>query len=81
MKDIEILMKDGCTKAEAEKHLKRGTTIFTDFEENFDSYMQEWGINTEDQAEYKEMIETKKPMPDWGIVEDASKIYYIQYCL
>ena len=28
MTDIEILMMDGCTKSEAEKHLKNGTTVF-----------------------------------------------------
>ena len=33
-KQIEILMEDRCTKSEAEKHLKNGTTIFEDFEEN-----------------------------------------------
>lgn len=32
MTDVEILMKNGCTKTEAEKHLKNGSTIFTDFE-------------------------------------------------
>ena len=41
-KQIEILMEDRCTKSEAEKHLKNGTTIFEDFEENFDKYMKEW---------------------------------------
>ena len=40
--EIEILMEDRCTKSEAEKHLKNGTIIFEDFEENFDKYMEEW---------------------------------------
>ncbi len=53
MTDVEILMKNGCTKTEAEKHLKNG----------------------------KQMIEGKKILPDWGIVKDAGKVYYIAYCL
>lgn len=28
---IEILMDDGCTKSEAEKHLKNGSTMFYNF--------------------------------------------------
>ena len=28
MTDIEILIMDRCTKSEAEKHLKKGTTVF-----------------------------------------------------
>ena len=32
-KQIEILMEDRCTKSEAEKQLKNGTTIFDDLEE------------------------------------------------
>ena len=46
---IEILKEDRCTKSEAEKFLKSGTTIFEDFEENFDKYMQEFtsGMNIE----------------------------------
>ena len=35
--EIEILMEDRATKSEAEKLLKNGTTIFEDFEENFDN--------------------------------------------
>ena len=43
MNNIEILMKDGCTKSEAEKHLERGATVFDskDFEIHFDEYMEE----------------------------------------
>lgn len=31
-REIELLMLDRCTKSEAEKHLKNGSTIFEDFE-------------------------------------------------
>ena len=79
-REIEILMQDGCTRAEAEKHLKNGTTIFEDFEENFDKYMEEWSFDEEEKAEYRKMVAEKKPLTDWGIVEDG-RTYYIQYCL
>ena len=29
-REIAILMKDNCTKSEAEKHLKNGSIVFTD---------------------------------------------------
>ena len=78
---IEILMCDRCTKAEAEKHLEKGTTIFEDFEENFNEYMQEWGIDEESQELYRQMIDDKIPVEDWGIVEKDNKTYYIMYVL
>ena len=87
-KQIEILMEDRCTKSEAEKHLKNGTTIFEDFEENFDKYMEEWKYLAEDEEEYnnmvksyRNMIETGEPVTDWGVVKLEGKIYYIQYVL
>ena len=86
--DVDILMLDGCTKAESEKHLKNGTTIFKDFEENFDMYMDEWKASCIDDeeylemvAKYKNMIATGEPVTDWGIVKYGSKTYYIMYCL
>ena len=39
--EIEILMDNGSTKSEAENHLKKGTVVFDDFEENFDKYMED----------------------------------------
>lgn len=80
-KQIEILMYDRCTKSEAEKHLKNGTTIFEDFEENFDKYMEEWNIDEEDRNEYRKMAKEKIPATDWGIVEKNGKTYYIMYVL
>lgn len=80
-REIEILMMDGCTKAEAERYLKKDTSIFEDFEKWFDDYMEEWNIEPEDIPAYRKMIEEKIPVRDWGIVEDDGKTYYIQYCL
>ena len=88
-KQIEILMEDRCTKSEAEKHLKNGTTIFDDFEENFEKYMEEWKAgyaeDSEDYIEmvenYRNMIETGIPATDWGVVKLEGKTYYIMYVL
>ena len=65
-KQIEILMEDRCTKSEAEKHLKNGTTIFEDFEENFDKYMEEWKYLAEDEEEYNNMVESYRNMIETG---------------
>ena len=80
-REIELLMLDRCTKSEAEKHLKNGSTIFEDFEENIESYLDEWNIEEEDKDEYHKMVTDKIPARDWGIVEDNVKTYYIMYVL
>ena len=80
-REIELLMLDRCTKSEAEKHLKNGSTIFEDFEENIESYLDEWNIEEEDKDEYRKMVTDKIPARDWGIVEDNGKTYYIMYIL
>lgn len=80
-REIELLMLDRCTKSEAEKHLKNGSTVFEDFEENIESYLNEWGIKEEDKDEYRKMVTDKVPARDWGIVEDNGKTYYIMYVL
>lgn len=80
-REIELLMMDRCTKSEAEKHLKNGSTIFEDFEENIESYLDEWNIEEEDKDEYRKMVTDKIPARDWGIVEDNGKTYYIMYVL
>ena len=80
-KQIEILMEDRCTKSEAEKHLKNGTTIFDDFEEKCESYLDEWDIEEEEREAYRNMIETGIPATDWGVVKLEGKTYYIQYVL
>ena len=80
-KQIEILMEDRCTKSEAEKHLKNGTTIFEDFEEKCESYLDEWDIEEEEREAYRNMIETGIPATDWGVVKKDGKTYYIMYVL
>ena len=80
-REIEILMDDRCTRKEAEKHLKDGTIIFEDFEENLESYLDEWDIEEEEREAYRNMIETGIPVTDWGIVEKDGKTYYIMYVL
>ncbi|WP_270467104.1 hypothetical protein [Butyribacter intestini] len=80
-REIELLMLDRCTKSEAEKHLKNGSTIFEDFEENIESYLDEWNIEEEDKDEYRKMVTDKIPARDWGVVEDNGKTYYIMYVL
>lgn len=80
-KEIALLMLDRCTKSEAEKHLKNGSIIFEDFEENIESYLDEWNIEEEDKDEYRKMVTDKIPARDWGIVEDDGKTYYIMYVL
>ena len=80
-REIEILMEDRCTRAEAEKHLKDGTIIFEDFAENLESYLDEWDIEEEDREAYRKMVADKIPVADWGIVEQDGKTYYIEYAL
>lgn len=80
-REIEILMMDRCTKTDAEKHLKNGSIVFSDFEEHFDDYMKEWDIEEDEIPIYRKMIEEKIPVKDWGIVEDDGKTYYIMYVL
>lgn len=79
--DLEILMLDNCTKFDAIKHLKNGTMIFEDFEENFYIYMKEWNIEEEELLLYRKMIDEKIPVRDWSIVENNGKTYYIAYVL
>lgn len=83
MTDIDVLMIDGCTKTEAEKHIKNGSVVFEgkDFEQHFEEYMDEWDIDEKERAEYRDMIDEKKPMTNWGIVEHEGKTWYIMYVL
>ena len=78
-REIELLMMDRCTKSEAEKHLKDGSIVFEDFEENIENYLNEWNIGESDKDEYRKMVMNKIPVRDWGIVEDNGKTYYIMY--
>ena len=80
-REIEILMEDKCTRKEAEKHLKNGTIIFEDFEENLESYLDELDIEEEDREAYRKMVTDKIPTTDWGVVEQDGKTYFIMYVL
>lgn len=81
MTDLDLLMMNGCTKAEAERHLKNGAIVISreDFEKNFGLYMEQWGIDED--AEYRSMLNNKKPVKDWGIVEHNNETWYIMYVL
>ena len=80
-KEIELLMKDGDTRSEAEKHLKDGTMIIEDLAENLESYLDEWDVEEEDREAYRNMVENKISVAGWGIVEDGGKTFYIMYVL
>ena len=80
-REIEILMEDRCTKSEAEKHLKNGSIVFEDFEEHFEEYLKEWNMDEDIENDIRKMVDTKKAAPDWGVVEDNGKTYYIMYVL
>ena len=84
-KEIEILIKDRCTRAEAEKLLKNGSTVYEDLEENLEKYLDERKYLDDEDNNFtdsvKKMVETKQPMVDWGIVNDNGKTYYIEYVL
>ena len=81
MDEIKILMMDGCTESEAKKHLERGAMVYSDMAENFDKYAKEWQLDKEEREAIKNMIDTKEPAHDWGVVEIYGKTYFIQYVL
>lgn len=81
MDEIKILMMDGCTESEAKKHLERGTMVYSDMEENFDKYAEEWQLDEDEREAIRNMIDTKEPAQDWGAVEIDCKTYFIQYVL
>ena len=81
MDEIKILMMDGCTESEAKKHLERGTMVYSDLPENFDKYSEEWRLDEEEREAIKNVIETKEPAQDWGVVWIDGKAYFIQYVL
>lgn len=80
--EIKILMEDGCTKKEAQRHIEVGTVVFDDFEKNIDFYCVDLAGGNEDlEEDLRNMAKTRKPIEDWGIVETEDGIYYIMYCL
>lgn len=80
-REVEILMKDHCTRSDAIRHLETGSIVYEDFEKYFDMYMKEWDPDEEELASYRRMIEEKIPAPGWGVVEHEGKTFYIQYFL
>lgn len=83
MMNTGILMMDGCTEEEAKKYLNNGSLVLEedDFRQNFDNYMTEWSVEKDKRAEYRKMIDEKKPADDWSIVEHDGKTWYIMYVL
>lgn len=82
--DIDILLEDNCTKAEAKKYLETGTTIYRDLEEGLEGYCEEWDNCCADDGYsdmVREMVRTHKPCTDWGCVKIEGKWYYIMYVL
>ena len=83
--DIEILTAGtyGCTRKEAEKYLNNGTIVFTaeDFENNYESYVDEWGGDEEEKEKYRQMIEAGDPVTDWEVKTVEGVKYYIMYAI
>lgn len=79
--DLEVMMMDGCTKLDAEKHLKSGSMVFDDFAENLEMYLDVWDEDADCREELRKMVETGKPADDWGVVKDGEKTYFIMYIL
>ena len=84
-KNVEILMEDGCTRKEAEKHLNNGTVVYTleDFTENFEfmKNFHEDADEIEADKKIKKMLETKIPMDGYSFVKYDGKEWLISYCL
>lgn len=79
--EIAILMLDHCTKFDAEKHLKNGTVIYSDFEECFDEYINGWDFDNDYVEDLRNMVKTHKRVDGWSIVNYNGKTYYIEYVL
>jgi hypothetical protein len=82
-KKLMVVMEDNHTKKEAVDYLCNGSAVYVkeEFVKFFDQYMNEWDVEEEDQEEYKKMIETNKPVFDWGVVEYEGTVYFIDYVL
>lgn len=81
MTDLDILMLDRCTLDEAKQYLKNKTIVFDgeEFEANSEIYMEQLTTDDNEREAFKEMIDTKEPATDWGIVEHNGKTWYIMY--
>lgn len=83
--DFKALILDGNTYREAERSLNRGTAIVYsahDFEVNFNDYMEQWGINQDQDEldEFRAMLDYEVAVADWSIIKiDGEVAYYIEY--
>lgn len=80
-KKLMVVMEDNHTKKEAVDYLCNGSAVYEkeEFVKFFEQYMNEWDVEEEDQEEYKKMIDTNKPVFDWGVVEYEGVTYFIDY--
>lgn len=80
-KEIEILIADGCTKNEAERHLERGAVIYElgDFIKNKEEYL--YSFDEEEKKDFMNLVDSGTAPEDWGLVEYEGCKYLIQYCL
>lgn len=79
-KEVELLMKDGDTRSEAEKHLKDGAMIIEDLEENLENYLDEWGVEEEDREAYRNMIEKRSRLQTGESLKMAEKLFILCMC-
>lgn len=82
-REIEILVKAGSTRGEAEYHLERGSIIYEveDFLEFFEEYTQ--ACDPEDQERLKAFVESGKDgiCGDYALVTYDGTRYLIEYVL
>ena len=86
--ELSILMAAGHPRAEAERHIRIGVSIYEaeDLEQNAERYISEWDLECEDDMvdDFRQMITTHKPagsFRDWSYVELDGSRYYIDYFL
>lgn len=82
-REIEILVKAGSTRSEAEYHLDRGSIVYKveDFLEFFEEYTQ--ACDPEDQERLKSFVESGKDgmCGDYALVTYDGTRYLIEYVL
>lgn len=84
IKDIKIISKDlHCSYETAGHYLERGTVVFEkcDLIKNLKIYASEWDLDDNEIEQFREMLKTNEPLPDWGFVVYRKSKYFIMYCL
>lgn len=84
MRDVDILMRDGCTKQEAEKYIKESrATVYgslddfkTDFGDAYLPLLESNGAETDDELTEKLLA---KQIEDMGAVTIDGQTYVIVY--